>query len=83
MGQNTEHIKIINPDFQGKRINVTIDPGGENLSMPWIKTARQLLYALNLGEETALVARDGQLLTPDRHLWPDDHIWVRKVASGG
>ena len=30
-----------------------------------------------------LVARNGQLLTPDRRIWPDDALLVRKVASSG
>ena len=51
--------------------------------MPRPKTSRQLLAALGLAEETALVAREGQLLTPDRHIWPGDNLLVRKVASSG
>ena len=26
---------------------------------------------------------NGQLLTPDRHIWPNDDLLVRKVASSG
>lgn len=52
-------------------------------SMPRPKTARQLLAALDLDEEEALVARDGNLLTPDRRIWPGDKIWVRPVGSRG
>ena len=47
------------------------------------KTSRQLLTALGLAEECALVARDGELLTPDRQIWPNDELLVRKVASVG
>ena len=32
---------------------------------------------------TALVARDGDLLTPDREILPGDHLLVRKVTSSG
>ena len=42
-----------------------------------------LLTALGLAEECALVARDGELLTPDRQIWPNDELLVRKVASVG
>ena len=31
----------------------------------------------------SVVARDGELLTPDRRIWPDDRLLVRKVASAG
>lgn len=47
------------------------------------KTARQLLARLDLDEEEALVGRDGNLLTPDRRIWPGDRIWVRPVGSRG
>ena len=42
-----------------------------------------LLTALGLAEECAQVARDGELLTPDRQIWPNDELLVRKVASVG
>lgn len=64
-------------------IMLTLEPEGETLSFPRPKTARQLLQALGLEEETALVAREGKLLTPDRQIWPGDKILVRKVGSRG
>lgn len=67
----------------GAMISVLLQPDEREISMPRPKTARQLLEALNLPEESALVARDGELLTPDRHIWPDEHILVRVVASRG
>lgn len=76
-------IKLIDPARNGPRILVELQPAGEFLSMPRAKTCRQLLEALNLEEETALVARDGKLLTPDRRIWPNDNILVRIVASAG
>lgn len=66
-----------------QEITVTLEPDGETFKIKRPKTALQLLHALGLEEETALVARDGQLLTPDRRVWPDDEIWVRKVGSRG
>ncbi|MDE5833809.1 MAG: hypothetical protein K2H64_12685 [Desulfovibrio sp.] len=58
-------------------------PEDRILSLPRAKTARQLLAALDLMEETALIIRDGKLLTPDRRIWPDDEITVKIVASRG
>ena len=71
------------PDWQGARITILLQPEGHLLSLPRPKTARQLLQALSIGEECALVARNGELLTPDRHIWPDDEVLVRKVTSSG
>ncbi len=64
-------------------IALTIEPEGQTQNFPRPKTARQLLQALGLAEETALVVRDGKLLTPDRQIWPGDKILVRKVGSRG
>ena len=67
----------------GARVAVLLQPEEKHLSLPRPKTSRQLLAALGLAEETALVARNGELLTPDRHIWPGDEVLVRKVASSG
>lgn len=64
-------------------ISVLLQPGDKHLTLPRPKTARQLLAALGLREETALVARGGELLTPDRGIYPGEEILVRKVASSG
>ncbi|MDD4701017.1 MAG: hypothetical protein PHI96_02235 [Desulfovibrio sp.] len=77
------HCQVIKPEHTGARIVVLLQPEEKHLSLPRPKTSRQLLAALGLAEETALVARSGQLLTPDRHIWPDDEVLVRKVASSG
>ena len=77
------HCQVIKPEHTGARIVVLLQPEEKHLSLPRPKTSRQLLAALGLAEETALVARDGQLLTPDRHIWPGDEVLVRKVASSG
>lgn len=66
-----------------QEIMLTIEPDGTRAPFPRPKTARQLLQALGLEEETALVAREGRLLTPDRQIWPGDNIWVRKTGSRG
>lgn len=64
-------------------IYLCLQPGERHQTMLRPKTARQLLQALSLLEETALVIRQGELLTPDRHLWPGDAITVRLAGSRG
>ncbi len=71
------------PEHTGARVTVVLQPEDSLLSLPRPKTARQLLDALDIAEECALVARGGELLTPDRRIWPDDALLVRKVASSG
>lgn len=74
---------IREPGCPGPRIRVWFEPPGKWLNMPRPKTVSQLLRALDLREETALVARKGKLLTPDRQIWPDDALLVRVVSSRG
>lgn len=78
-----EQPTILSPQHTGARVLVRLQPEDAWLSLPRPRLARQLLAALNIGEECALVARGGELLTPDRHIWPDDELLVRKVASSG
>lgn len=70
-------------DMSQPTISVLLQPEERLLNIPRPKTARQLLEALGLMEETALVARNGELLTPDRRIWPGDELLVRVVASSG
>lgn len=77
------HVQVVKLEHTGARVTVLVQPEEKYLSLPRPKTSRQLLAALGLAEETALVARNGQLLTPDRHIWPNDDLLVRKVASSG
>ena len=69
--------------FPPAMIHIHLLPEDEHFDMPRVKTARQLLAALGCPEDTALVARDGGLLTPDRQIWPGDSLMVRKVTSRG
>ena len=79
-----ERIPLVRvPEHTGARVKVLLQPEDALLSLPRPKTARQLLEALGIGEECALEAREGELLTPDRRVWPDDSLLVRKVASAG
>lgn len=76
-------VVVLQPEHKGARVTVQMQPEDRVLSLPRPKTARQLLQALDIAEECALVARDGELLTPDRQVWPGDTLLVRKVASAG
>ncbi len=64
-------------------IVLEIQPSGQPQTVPRPKTVRQLLDRLGLLEETALVIRDGRLLTPDLAIEPGDRITVRPVLSRG
>jgi sulfur carrier protein ThiS len=64
-------------------VTIFLQPEDRELILPRPKTAAQLLAALGLRSCTALVARDGELLTPDRGVYPGDRLLVRKVTSGG
>ena len=75
--------EIIRPDYGGPRIYVFLQPENKYYSLPRVKTARQLLQAFNLEEESALVARGNELLTPDRHISPSEEILLRSAGSRG
>lgn len=64
-------------------VTILLQPEERRFRLRRPKTARQLLDALGLMEETALVARGGELLTPDRRIWPGDELLVRVVTSAG
>jgi len=62
---------------------VLLQPEEKEIELPKAKTARAVLIGLGLRECTALVIRDGQLLTPDRAVAPGERLTVRKVTSSG
>lgn len=64
-------------------IKVRLEPDGKDLEFSGIKTVLGLLNKLGLRPTMALVAREGQLLTPDRRIGRGDEIMVRKVTSAG
>lgn len=74
---------IAMPEYSEKQVEVLLQPDERRFFLPRPKTARQLLTALGFAEETAIVVRNGELLTPDRRIWPGDAVLVRKVASSG
>ncbi len=64
-------------------IAVILQPQEKTLSLPRPKTVLQLLGKLGIRRGTALVIRDGELLTQDRAILKDDVITVRIVTSSG
>lgn len=64
-------------------IYLELQPGNHRSVRPRQKTALQLLHSLDLAEETALVIRDGKLLTPDRQICAGDAICVCMTGSRG
>ena len=65
------------------QITVHLEPQGKSLSMPRPKTVWQLMNRLGLKPCSALIIRDGGLLTRDREIFPNDVITVRSVVSSG
>jgi sulfur carrier protein ThiS len=64
-------------------VNVFLQPEDRELILPRPKNVQQLLKALGFHSCAALVAREGELLTPDRAVYPGDRLLVRKVISSG
>ena len=64
-------------------ITILLQPEEKTFTIKNPKTVKQLLVKLNLREETALVIRNNQLLTPDVRLYANDELLVRKVTSLG
>ena len=66
-------------------LQVLLQPEERELELPRAKAKNvaRLLETLGLRQGTALVARDGTLLTPDVPLYPGQTILVRKVMSVG
>ncbi len=64
-------------------VTVRREPSMKTIKIRRPKTVAQLLDALSLELETALVARNGKLLTYDQKIWPNDELLVRVVVSGG
>ena len=71
------------PPYTPASVSVFLQPEDKELTLPRPKTARQLLQTLGLRSCSALVAREGELLTPDRAVYPGDRLLVRKVTSSG
>ena len=59
ISETETRMRIVRPEHAGARVTVRVQPEESLLSLPRPKTARQLLEALGLAEESALVARQG------------------------
>ena len=64
-------------------ITVVLEPTGGTREIPRPKTVTQLCNRLEIRQGTALIIREGELLTPDRHIEIGDVITVRSVVSRG
>ncbi|TVQ99452.1 MAG: hypothetical protein EA399_07635 [Desulfovibrionales bacterium] len=64
-------------------IYIRLEPEGRTMHFPRLGTVLQLLRKLGLGNNAALIIRDGELLTPDRRLHAGDEVVVRTVTSRG
>jgi sulfur carrier protein len=64
-------------------VTVFLEPENREYVVPRPKTVARLLADLGLCPCSALVAREKELLTPDRAVYSGDRLLVRKVASSG
>ena len=64
-------------------ITVTLEPDGKVIELHNTRSVHAVLNKLNLRFTMAIVARDGELLTPDQILKIGDKLLVRKVTSAG
>lgn len=66
-------------------LHVLLQPEERQWELPRAKAKNvaRLLETLGLRQGTAIVARDGILLTPDVPLYPGQTVMVRKVMSSG
>lgn len=72
-------------DWVPSILHVLLQPEERELDLPRAeaKNVARLLATLGLRQGTAIVARDGVLLTPDVPLYPGQTVLVRKVMSSG
>ncbi|MDD3313560.1 hypothetical protein [Pseudodesulfovibrio sp.] len=64
-------------------ITVNLEPDGKVLELHDIRSVVGLLNKLGMRHTMAIIARGGELLTPDRKLSHGDVVLVRKVTSAG
>ena len=64
-------------------ITVVLEPTGGTKEIPRPKTVTQLCNRLDIRRGTALIIRNGELLTPDRQIETGDTITIRSVVSRG
>lgn len=66
-----------------KPVTILLQPEEKIITLIKVKTVMAVLKALNLPSCTALVARNNELLTPDRAVYAGDNLLIRKVVSSG
>lgn len=64
-------------------ITIRLESENTELQFERLRTVLQMFHKIDRKPGRALVIRDGQLLTPDRHLQDGDLITVRDVGSRG
>ncbi len=64
-------------------MQILIEPENQWADIDRASTVLNLLKKLELRPNQAVVIRNGELLTPDRKIDPEDSIVVRKIASRG
>ena len=66
-------------------IHVILQPEEKEFDLPRVqaKNVGRLLEALHLHQASAIVVREGTLLTHDVQLFPGQSVLVRKVMSSG
>ena len=77
------HDEIPSTPRAEQTVTVRFIPQGSVSTVKRPKNVRQLLQALGIMEETALVIRDGRLLTEDLPIHPGQTIDIQRVVSAG
>ena len=77
------HDEIPSTPRAEQTVTVRFIPPGSVSTVKRPKNVRQLLQTLGIMEETALVIRDGRLLTEDLPIYPGQTIDIQRVVSAG
>lgn len=77
------HVQIVRPEHCGARVTVLVQPEERRLSLPGPKQPASCWKLWAWPRKPPWWPVRGELLTPDRRIWPDDELLVRKVASSG
>lgn len=77
--------KEVTPEESAPLVSVLLQPEEKTVQFPRhkVKNVSRLLQLLGIRQNTALVARGRELLTPDRAIYAGDSLLVRKVTSSG
>jgi sulfur carrier protein ThiS len=64
-------------------MNVIIDRPKKELQIDFTGTAEQLMDEVDVNPETVIVAKDGEVVTPDTDVSDADEVKFVSVVSGG